>query len=364
MRSTRDYRDDMKTYIVVITYNGEKDIQVFLESLRGTVEEISAKLIVVDNNSTDGTCRVVEKVWPNAHLIRNTQNRGYAGAGNQGMQYAIEQGAEFVFLVNQDIIFEHGWLEPLLQEMKTHPQTAAVQPLIMLDPQRDRINSCGNAFHVLGFGFTRGYQKTVLEYPCNQRKEISYCSGAAVLYRISTLKQIGLFDEEFFMYHEDTDIGWRMRSAGYQNIVIPAARVYHHYDFSRSIQKFYFMERNRYMILWKNYEFKTLVLLFPLFVMWEVGLLFYSILSLFIHPKQTLTIKEKLRAYGYFFSGKKILLLLEKRYATSKSRILHDRALVPLFTSEIQFQDIDNPILRWVANPITKAYISIIRRFI
>lgn len=354
----------MKTYIVVITYNGEKDIQTFLESLRDTVQKASTTLIVVDNNSTDVTCTIVEKLWPDAHLIRNTENRGYAGAGNQGMQYAMAQGAEFVFLVNQDIIFEHGWFEPLHEEMKTHPHTAAVQPLIMLDPERDRINSCGNALHFLGFGFTRGYRKTLAEFPCAQREEVAYCSGAAVLYRISALTQIGLFDEEFFMYHEDTDLGWRLRCAGYHNIVISVARVYHHYDFTRSIQKFYFMERNRYMILWKNYEFKTCVLLFPLFVMWEVGLLFYSILSSFMIPSQTLTIKEKLRAYGYFFSGKKILQLLKKRYALSKTRILHDRALAGLFTSEIQFQDIDNPILRLVANPITRAYIAIIRRFI
>ena len=100
----------MKTYIVVITYNGEQDIQTFLESLRGTSKETSTKLIVVDNNSSDGKCRAVEKIWPDARLIRNTENRGYAGAGNQGMQYAIEQGADFVFLVNQDIIFEQRWL--------------------------------------------------------------------------------------------------------------------------------------------------------------------------------------------------------------------------------------------------------------
>ncbi len=354
----------MKMYIVVITYNGEKDIQAFLESLRGTINKESAKLIVVDNNSSDATCREVGKLWGDAYVIRNTQNRGYACAGNQGMQYAIDNGAEYVFLANQDIIFEKGWLEPLIEEIKSHSETAAVQPLIMLDPERELINSCGNALHFLGFGFTRGYRKTLAEFSCAKRKEVAYCSGAAVLYRASALKTVGLFDEEFFMYHEDTDLGWRMRGAGYRNIVASHARVYHHYDFSRSIRKFYFMERNRYMILCKNYEFKTLLLLLPLFVIWEFGLLLYSILSSLIHPKQTLTLKEKLRAYAYFFHGKNLVRLIKARHETNKSRILRDRALAPLFESEIEFQDIDNFILAKIANPVTNAYTFFIRKLL
>jgi GT2 family glycosyltransferase len=353
-----------KPHIVVVTYNGEKDIARFLESLRTTVQTGSIELIVVDNNSSDDTYTVVEKLAPAPHVIRNTENRGYAGAGNQGIQYAMQKGAEYVFLANQDIIFEEGWLAPLLSEMNAHPDTAAAQPLIMLDPERTLINSCGNALHVLGFGFTRGYRKTVFEYPCYERKEVAYCSGAAVLLRVSALARIGLMDEEFFMYHEDTDLGWRLRSAGYHNIVAPSARVYHRYDFARSIQKFYFMERNRYLILAKNYEFKTLLLLLPLFVVWEVGLLFYGMIGAVLHPAKTITVREKMRAFGYFFSFRRLSVLLAKRARAQDTRILRDKALAPLFTSQIQFQDIDNPVLRMVANPITKGYIALIRRFI
>lgn len=354
----------MKVFIVVVTYNGEKDIEQFLVSLRGTGEKEFAELIVVDNNSTDQTCAIVSRLAPDAHLIRNARNRGYAGAGNQGMLYAIDQGAKYIFLANQDIMFGQNWLEPLTEEMNAHSDTGSVQGLIMLDPERILINSCGNALQALGFGFTRGYRKTLDEFPCQARSEVFYCSGAAVLYRVSSLKQIGLFDEEFFMYHEDTDLGWRLRSAGYRNIVISHSRVYHHYDFNRSIQKFYFMERNRYIILLKNYELKTLALLFPLFVVWECGLLLYALVGYFLHPKKNMTIQDKFRAYAYFFSGANMMRIIKKRFEVSKTRILTDRALAPLLASEIQFQDIDNFALRHIANPMTKAYLFFIRKLI
>lgn len=353
----------MQVAIVVITYNGEKDIGQFLDSFHDTSSMKGLSLIVVDNNSIDTTRDKVVQLAPRSHLIRNMENKGFAGAANQGFEYAIASGAEYIFLVNQDIIFRKGWLDPLVEVMEKDASISAVQPLIMLDPERELINSCGNALHFLGFGFTRGYRKTLQEFSCGGPTEVAYCSGAAVLYRASALKHIGLFDEDFFMYHEDTDLSWRMRIAGYRCLIEPRSVVYHHYEFSRSIQKFYFMERNRFVIFLKNYEIKTLILLVPLFLLWEFGLLFYS-LFVSLAGKQTLTLKEKLRAYGYFFSFRNIGKIIKQRYDIHRIRTVRDSRIVSLFTPEIQFQDIDNPLLRRVANPITKGYIALIKRFI
>lgn len=344
----------VRTALVVITYNGEKDITRFLESLQKTNHRDYQSLIIVDNDSHDDTLVVSQHLAPHAHIIRNQENKGYAVAANQGIQYAVDHSFDYVFLANQDLMFEKDFLPPLVHAMESDASIGAIQPLIMLDPERDLINSCGNALHPAGFGYTRGYRATPTQFSC-ERKDVAYCSGAAVLFRVSAIKRIGQFDEDFFMYHEDTDICWRMQLAGYHCMVEPSSLVYHHYEFSRSIKKFYYMERNRLLILLKNYSISSIVLFAPLVLFWEAGMLAYSALMT-VAGKGTLTIKEKLRTYRYFFSTQHWRQLLAKRIAIQKMRIVPDRTIVKLFDPSIRFQDVDNPLLRVIANPITRCY--------
>ncbi|MBI4250464.1 glycosyltransferase family 2 protein [Candidatus Uhrbacteria bacterium] len=360
--------------LIVITYNGEKDIIAFLESLNEVSAEIAYSFVAVDNHSDDGTTAAILRLAPHAHIIRNTDNKGYAAAANQGIQYAIDHGAKYVFVANQDLLFEKDFFTPLVREMESDLSIAALQPLIMLDPERELINSCGNALHPAGFGYTRGYRlypsvsRSALGnapkkiFSC-EKSDVAYCSGAAVLFRISALKRVGLFDEEYFMYHEDTDLCWRLRIAGYRCVVDPAAVVYHHYEFSRSIKKFYYMERNRLAMMLKNYSFTAFMVFIPLVLFWEAGMLLYSAL-MSMSGKGTLTWKEKVRAYRYFFSERVWRSLLAKRAAVQKSRIVPDSVIVRLFDPAIEFQDVDNPLLQLIANPITRCYFFLARQIL
>lgn len=348
--------------IVVITYNGENDIRSFLESLNKIHSPDHQSLIVVDNNSHDGTVVIVKRLAPHAHIIRNPDNRGYATAANQGIRYARATGSDYVFIANQDLVFDKDFLPPLTRAMEDDRTLGAIQPLIMLDPERHRINSCGNALHPAGFGYTRGYRMDRAEYACI-KQEVAYCSGAAILLRVSVLDRIGLFDEDFFMYHEDTDLCWRMRIAGYRCMVEPASIVYHHYEFSRSIRKFYYMERNRFLMMIKNYSTSSLFLFTPLILFWEVGMLLYSVLASACGHK-TLTFKEKTRAYRYFFSKKLWIPLFAKRTAVQKTRIVPDVTIVSLFDAAIRFQDVDNPLLHIIANPATRCYFFFARQIL
>lgn len=350
-------------YAVVVTFNGERDIPLFCESFNNTTHQEDVKLIVVDNNSEDTTLEIIKKVCPDACVIQNKKNEGFARGSNIGIRYALERGAEYVMLANQDLIFEKNWLSPLVKSFKHDEHLAAVQPLVMLYPEKEKINSCGNVIHFLGFGYTRGYLKKKSEYVCTNGEQISAFSGSAVLLRATALNTVGLLDEEYFMYHEDSDLGWRFRLNGYSCAVCTDSVVYHHYEFSRSIKKFYLMERNRYLMMLKNYSLKTLCLIAPFFFVWECGMIFYSLCG-FLCAKKTIGFPEKIQGYAYFWSKHNWKKLLEQRKKVQNMRKVSDKEIVRLFASRIEFQDIQNPVIQYVANPLATFYWRIIRKHI
>ncbi len=350
-------------YIIVITYNGAQDIGDFLDTYKKYTPK-AAHLVVVDNGSSDGTLEIIEREYPAATILHNRLNTGYAGGSRRGMEYALSKGATSIGGVNQDIRFTANWLEPLLDVLQRNPQCAAVQPRILLYPDTTLINSYGNATHYLGFGYTNGYQKNVREYACQEQKLLASCSGAAVLFRAKALQNVGLIDERFFMYYEDADISWRLRLAGYTLALSCSSTVYHRYEFSRSIQKFYYMERNRLIMMIKNYSARTLFLIAPMFLLYEVGMVAYSAMCTLLRKRGSLTLREKLRSYGFFLSPRNWLYCMDERRKTQKIRTVRDEHIVNLFCDVVEFQDIDNPILRYIANPLTRSYWSVIKRII
>ena len=179
-----------RVFVVTPTFNGIHDIPLFLSSFHKYTDGEIAQLVVVDNNSRDETVSYIEKNASAAHVIKNSENKGFV-ACNQGMRYAIEQGAEYVFLANQDLVFGEGWLKPLIEAMEQDTCIAAAQCKIMMYPDTDVINSCGNALHYLGFGYTLGYQKKESEYvriiKNNQIREREYVNKIKLLEK--TLKE-------------------------------------------------------------------------------------------------------------------------------------------------------------------------------
>lgn len=372
MSSSHEFPDELKSdpksrkqlvYVIVPAFNGGGMLERFLSTFHDTTVGRNVLLLVVDNHSNDETVSLIRSRAPEAELICNQENRGYAGACNQGMKIALARGADVCILANQDIGFEQHWFEPLVSALVKDHTVGAAQPLILLYPETHLINSCGNALHYLGFGFTRDYRRGVAEYSAKEQTECAYCSGALVAYSSAALSRVGLFDESYFMYHEDTDLSWRMRSAGYRTIVVPESRVTHEYEFSRSIKKFYFIERNRLLTLFRNYEARTLFLILPMLAFWEGGLLLYSLLGGILF-KKTVSITEKIAVYGYFFNIRVWIKIFQARRSIASLRRVRDQDLVGLFSDRIEFQDIQNPLLDRLANPIAHWYWRMIKRFI
>ncbi len=358
-----------KVYIVLVTWNGERDVPLFCDSLVSSTNVEDIQLIVVDNDSKDSTLKIIAEKIPEAIIIKNNSNTGFAVGSNQGIRYALDHGAEYIMLANQDLVFKKDWLEPLKNTLDTNTRIAAVQPLVMLYPDKEKINSCGNVLHYLGFGYTRGYLKKMVPgtisggYTCKNEEEIGAFSGSAVLLRASVLREVGLLDESYFMYHEDADLGWRFRLAGYTCVICTDSVVYHHYEFSRSILKFYYMERNRYLMMLKNYSLHTLLLLAPFFFFWEAGMIFYSLFG-FLFMKKTIGFPEKIKGYAYFWSLKNWKALLKERQKVQTMRKIPDREIIKLSTPVIEFQDLESPIITYIANPLSRAYWFVIKKFI
>ena len=335
----------------------------FCVSLKKFTPRSEYEIVCIDNNSTDGSLAIVREELPWAHIIELKTNTGFAGGHNIGIKYAMDHGAHFVTLLNYDLIFsQHGWLEALLSMMRQDSRLAGVQPLIKCHPETELINSAGNALHYLGIGYTLNYRQRLADYKSNHA-DLAYLSFAAVMLRVKSLRQVGLFDEEFFMYHEDTDLCWRLRLANWRLALCPRSQLYHHYEFSRSKQKFYYIERNRLLIMLYNYRLWSLFVIAPMFLIFEIGMLGHSLIQTILRGS-SIDLGRKLKSYGYFFNSSHWLHILKKRRQARKLRRVSDRQLVRVMASEILFQDIDSPIIRYVANPLMKFYWSIAKHFI
>ncbi len=351
---TKVKMEEKKVLIVVVTYNGADYIGDCLSSLAlTTYSEDTFQVMVIDNASTDTTVASVKTHFPDVVLLEQKENLGFAKANNIGMRYGIDHGFKYVYLLNQDTVVEPSFLAEAVALAESNANIAAVQSKLLLFEDKTKINSIGNEIHYLGFGFAGGH-KTV-DRPLEQ-KQITYASGAAVLLRTSALQSVGLFNEDFFMYHEDTDLGWRLWLAGYRVMLAPASVIYHKYQFSRSIKKFYYMERNRYLTILQNYDFKTLLLILPALALMDCAMFFYSFFAGWW--------RENLKVFSFFCKLSTWQQIQKTRQQVQGTRKLSDREVVEKFVGRIEFQDLSNPLLTYIANPIFDTYWKVVRNFI
>ncbi len=344
----------LKVAVIVVTYNAERYLGDCFGSLAAMDRgELEAAVICVDNRSTDATADRVRRDHPEVTLIVNDRNLGFAGGNNVGLKAALDGGADYVYLLNHDTVVEPDFLVQAVRVAEADEHIGAVQSLLLLHPDRHLINSTGNAIHFLGFGYCQDYRRPAASWRHAGIKELAYASGAGVLYRAAALRRTGLLDEELFLYHEDLDLGWRLRLAGYANVLAPHSTVYHKYEFSRSIAKYYYMERNRYIVLFQNLRLWTLAVLAPWLLLSEA--------ALFLAAVRSGWWKQKARVYVYFLRPASWWRILRVRLATARLRQVSDREIVRLFTPVISFQDVSGPFTRYVANPLMTVLWSALR---
>ncbi|MBM5789752.1 glycosyltransferase family 2 protein [Candidatus Parcubacteria bacterium] len=338
-----------KVAIVYLSYNGKRYLDEVIEALRAQdYPRERLELIVVDNASTDGSgeyLRAVEGIT----FIQNGQNGGFAEGNNIGIHHALLHGAEYLFLHNNDLKLAPDAITRAVELAESDARIGSVQSLMLLWKKPEIVNSTGGMVHFLGFGFVRDNGEVSEEAVERRRdgEEIAYASGAAVLYRASALQHVGLLDPFLFMYHEDLELGWRLRLAGYKNVLSMRSRAYHDYEFKRSREKFFFMERNRWLVHFSHLRWRTLLLLWPWMVLLEPPLLAFAARGGWF--------KQKLRVYAALFSPPTWVYIARKRRESRAIRRVDDRTIISLFTSRIAHQETDNLIVRGIANPLLTA---------
>lgn len=209
------------TCVVIPNWNGIDYLADCLDSLKS----VSAHVVVVDNGSIDGSGDLVKNHYQGVELIELPANLGFAGGVNVGIKKSIDKGARYVALLNNDATVRKDWLENLVKTADKHPDTGIVTSKIVRS-DREHLDSTGDFLSVWGLPFPRGRNQTDSgQY--DTELEVFGASGGASLYRVGMLKEVGLFDEDFFAYFEDVDISFRAQLAGWKIRYEPQAVVYH-----------------------------------------------------------------------------------------------------------------------------------------
>lgn len=215
----------MKIFSIVVTYNGMKWYDRCFDSLQQS--EVPVEIVVIDNASSDGTVNYIKQQYPVIHLIESNENLGFAKANNIGMRYALDNGADFVFLLNQDAwLNQTNTIAILMEQSKLHPEFGILSPL-QLYGSANRIEK-----EVISY-FARNAntnQDFVSDAYFNRMKDIydvPYACAVCWLIPVETIKSIGGFDPIFYHYGEDDNYIQRVKYFGCKIGICPKVSVCH-----------------------------------------------------------------------------------------------------------------------------------------
>jgi GT2 family glycosyltransferase len=222
-------RGTPQVFVVVLNWNGLNDTLRCLESL-AAAKVPSASVIVVDNGSRDDPVVQISRRFPEVTVLANVTNEGFAGGCNQGIAVALERGAAYVLLLNNDTTVAPDFLDHLVQAAETHRRAGMLGPKILFHDRPDRIWFAGNKTNY-SFGRSlalghRGWNE-VDRGQYDKIESVGFLTGCAVLIRRELIADVGAFDPDFFAYFEDGDLCLRALAAGYQLLFVPRARVWH-----------------------------------------------------------------------------------------------------------------------------------------
>ncbi len=241
----------MNAAIVIVSWNGRGDLLECLASLE-KLEPPRPRIIVVDNGSTDGTGEAVRERYPEAELVTLPENLGFAGGNNRGIERALEGGAEFVCLLNNDTVADPGFLRELLRAAGKHPRSGILGSRVLYRSRPETVWSQGiSVGRLTGRVRAPHHNRPVTSVP-NHPERVDGVSGAAMLLRTETLRETGLFDEDFYLCFEDLDLCLRAREKGWEVMTVPSSLVYHSVSSSMggeySSRSVYYATRNHFLL--------------------------------------------------------------------------------------------------------------------
>lgn len=308
---------------------------------------------IVNNGLPDAEDRLTERLAPTARTVRLARNVGWGGGNNAAIRIALEEGFEYIVLLNIDVTVDRAWLAHLVGEADRRPDTHILQSLILLHGTT-RVNSLGNRIQFLGFSYCQGYGQEVAGAAKPQM--VDYASGAAMLVKREVFEAIGLFRDDYFMYYDDVEFCWRARLAGYDVGVADSSICHHKYRFVTKPRWLYDLDRNRLTTLLTLERPGTLALIFPCLLIAELLLSAYYVCRGWGG--------SRVRLLGHFVKPGTWRAILRHRRAVRRLRQRSDAQIVARFAADIRFAEVDGRAIRYLINPLLRAYWHLIRPLI
>ncbi len=237
-----------KIFIIILNFNGKADTIACLETLQELrIMNSSAgeagyelRIVVVDNGSTDGSVEAIRHKLPQTLVLENKSNLGFAEGNNVGIRYALENGADYVVLLNNDTLVDKNFVEELLKGMKSDLKIGVVSPKIYFAPgfefHRDRYKESEKGKVIWYAGGKIDWQNVLASHngvdevdhgQHNKQTETDFATGCCMLIKKEVFLSIGLLDTKYFLYWEDTDFCQRAKRAGFKVVYIPGSVVWH-----------------------------------------------------------------------------------------------------------------------------------------
>ncbi|MFC2163455.1 glycosyltransferase family 2 protein [Acidobacteriota bacterium] len=212
--------------VLLVNYNDRVHLSHCLASLKGQMESFSHEIIVVDNDSSDGSQEFIRENYPDVRLICNSENVGFAQANNIGLR---ECAGKFILLLNTDTVVMPEAIDVLMKAIQSDPGFGAVGPALLLKEDKFQI-SFGRKVsfwpELLQKGFLNHFYRIWLKLSRRPRS-VGWLSAACLLVKHQVLRDVGFFDANFFLYFEDIDLCVRIRNSGHNLLYHPQARVFH-----------------------------------------------------------------------------------------------------------------------------------------
>ncbi|MBK8081562.1 MAG: riboflavin biosynthesis protein RibF [Saprospiraceae bacterium] len=304
LRQFNDFRSSKKSKIsvVILNFNGREYLESFLPSIAYSNTKEDVDIVVIDNNSSDDSVSYIKEWHPEIKTISLTKNYGFADGYNKGL---LTIDTEYIVLLNSDVMVTTGWLDPIIDMMEADPTIGVTQPLILSlenKKQFEYAGAAGGYLDTLSYPFCRGRLFDDVEEDTGQYQnntEIFWSSGAAMVIKSKLYQDLGGFDPMYFAHHEEIDLCWRAKRAGYKIMACGESKVYHLGGGSLSYQspfKMFLNFRNNLFTLVKNESMFLLVYKLP------IRLILDGIAAIhFMTKGQWTNVTAVLKAHGYFY---------------------------------------------------------------
>jgi GT2 family glycosyltransferase len=238
---------------VILNTNRRDDTLACLSSLQKQTYA-NLKIIVLDNACTDGSNEAIRACYPQVEIITLEKNLGYAGNNNTGIQAALQQGADWVFVINEDIILDEDAIRQMVETTQSDPGIGIAGPMVYHHDEPQIIQSAGGRLDVNWQAFHRG-QNEPDRGQYAQTEAVDWISGCAILVRRAVIEQLGMLDERFFYYFEETEWCTRARKNGWKILFVPAAKIWHkgvQVNYRPGPNVTYYATRNRFLMMSKH----------------------------------------------------------------------------------------------------------------